>query len=250
MHIAGLTNIGRERTRNEDNLLIKKDRNMALLAVADGMGGHLAGNVASSLAVSTAQKFWLNLDRNKELSPADARAMINELLLQANHVIYEQANHNSDKRGMGTTLTTCLLYHDKLTIGHIGDSRAYLIENQTIYLLTKDHSLLEELIESGEVRPEDAHGHPQKHVLTRALGTTPDPEIDITDIELLNNSMLLLCTDGLTNMISDDEILSHALSEPDPHALSELLVNLANSRGGYDNITVVIATGIGGQERE
>lgn len=249
MQIAGLTNIGRERVRNEDNLLIRKNHNMALLAVADGMGGHLAGNVASSLAVSTADKIWLNLDRNKNLSTADARALMNELLLQANQVIYQQANHNPDKRGMGTTLTSCLIYHNKLTVGHIGDSRAYLIENGTIYLLTKDHSLLEELIESGEVRPEDAPGHPQKHVLTRALGTTPDPEVDITDIELLSNSVLLLCTDGLTNLVSDDEILSNALSEPDPHGLSELLVNMANSRGGYDNITVIVAAGIGGQQR-
>lgn len=249
MQIAGLTNTGRERVRNEDNFLIKKDRHIALVAVADGMGGHLAGNVASSLAVSTAERFWQNMDRAVVFTPADARAVMNELLLQANRAIYEEANHSPGKRGMGTTFTSSLFYDGKLTIGHVGDSRAYLIENETIYLLTRDHSLLEELIEAGEIRPEEAHNHPQKHVLTRALGTVSDPEIDITEFEPLSDSVLLLCTDGLTNLVMDDEILYHALNEPDPHTLSEGLINLANSRGGHDNITVVIATGIGGRKR-
>lgn len=246
MEIAGLTNKGRERARNEDNLFIRQEKDVALVAVADGMGGHLAGNVASSLAVAAVEKSWNNLKRESITQVHEIRKLMVDMVVQANDIILEEANRNPEKSGMGTTLTTGLLFNKSLVISHIGDSRAYLVENNSIHLLTKDHSLVEELIKTGEVKPEDAPNHPQRHILTRALGTMPDPDVDITEMEVHPGSMLFLCTDGLTNLVSDQEILNHALHEEDPHILAEQLINLANSRGGYDNITVIVVTGIGG----
>lgn len=248
MQLAGLTNRGRERARNEDNYFLEEDSGIALLVVADGMGGHRAGNVASELAVSTAELLWNDLDRTSALSAEEARRLISRLIFDANQLILDEADNISSRRGMGTTITSGLISENHLTIGHIGDSRAYLIYDGKIKLLTRDHSLLEHLIESGQVKPEDALNHPQRHVLTRALGTTLDPEIDITELDLEADSALLFCTDGLTNMVNDDEILASCLKKHGPHSMAESLIELANSRGGHDNITVVIATGIGGQK--
>ncbi len=248
MQIAGLTNRGRERARNEDSYFLKADSGIALLAVADGMGGHRAGNVASGLAVSSAEQLWDDLDRTNSFTPEKARTIMCSMVLNANSLILDEADHSSARQGMGTTLTSGLLYDNRLTIGHIGDSRAYLVHNGKIKLLTRDHSLLEQLIASGQVKPEEAHNHPQRHVLTRALGTALDPEIDIIELVLKTGSALILCTDGLTNLVKDHEILALCQNEPDPHSLAEALIDLANSRGGHDNITVVIAKGIGGQE--
>ena len=248
MQLAGLTNRGRKRVRNEDSYFLQADSDVVLIVVADGMGGHRAGNVASGLAVSTAERIWDDLNRTEPLTAESARAMISRLILDANRLILDEADRSAARQGMGTTLTSGLLCDNRLTIGHIGDSRAYLVHNGRIKLLTRDHSLLEQLIESGEVKPEEAHQHPQRHVLTRALGTTLDPQIDIAEFDLETGSVLLFCTDGLTNLVRDAEILALCLKESDPHSLAESLIDLANSRGGHDNITVVIATGIGGQE--
>lgn len=248
MQLAGLTNRGRERSRNEDSYFLEADSGIALLVVADGMGGHRAGNVASSLAVSSAEQLWGDLDRTDSLTPEKARTIMCSLIINANNLILNEADHSSARQGMGTTLTSGLLYDNHLTIGHIGDSRAYLVHRGKIKLLTRDHSLLEQLIETGQVKPEEADNHPQRHVLTRALGTALDPEIDIIDLELEAGSALIFCTDGLTNLVKDKEILALCQDESDPHKLAEALIDLANSRGGYDNITVVIAKGIGGRE--
>ncbi len=248
LHIAGLTNKGRERPRNEDNCFARADSEYALMVVADGMGGHRAGNVASDLAVSRAEQFWDELDHSVLLSPEEAREMVRRLITDANENVLNEANNSVERRGMGTTFTVGLLCGSLLTIGHIGDSRAYLVSDGKIRLLTRDHSLLEQLIESGQVKPEEAKDHPQRHILTRALGTSSDLQIDISEKKIEAGSILIFCTDGLTNMVSDDEILKIALEQSDPELLAESLIELANSRGGFDNITVVAATGIGGQE--
>ncbi len=247
MQLAGLTNRGRERARNEDNYVLKTNDHATLMVVADGMGGHRAGNVASSLVVVTAERYWVEYKHNAALSPEESRKFISKLITEANEVIYEEASNSVEKRGMGTTLTAGLLCGHRLIIGHVGDSRAYHINNGTINLLTRDHSLLEQLLASGQVKPEEAQDHPQRHVLTRALGMDPQPEIDLLEIELEAGAALLFCTDGLTNMVSDEEILRAYLQQADPRVLAEKLVEMANSRGGLDNITVVIATGIGGR---
>ncbi len=248
MLVAGLSNKGLERPRNEDSCFVKADSDIALMVVADGMGGHRAGNVASDLAISKAEKFWADFDRLNLTSAEEARKMINRLILDANEIVLSEASNSIECQGMGTTFTVGLLCGNRLTIGHIGDSRAYLINNGQIKLLTRDHSLLEQLIESGQVKPEEAKSHPQRHVLTRALGISSDLKVDICEKDVQPDSILLFCTDGLTNMVSDDEILAAASEHSDPQLLAESLIELANSRGGFDNITVVAVTGIGGQE--
>lgn len=248
LQVAGLTNQGLERTRNEDSFLARAESDLALLVVADGMGGHRAGNIASTIAVETAEQIWSELDRTRLLSVKNAREMVNTLLIEANGRILKEAESESDCRGMGTTLTVALLCGNRLTIGHVGDSRAYKVAGGQISLLTRDHSMIGQLIEEGRLKPECAENHPQKHVLTRALGVSLDLEIDITELEIDVGATLLLCTDGLTNMVRDSEILTLCNEKPEPAALAEALINLANSRGGFDNITVVIASGIGGSQ--
>jgi len=248
LQVVGLTNQGLERARNEDSCFASSESDMALLVVADGMGGHRAGNVASAIAVGLTEQIWAELDRNQLPSVKKARELVNNLLSEANGKILNEAKKESERRGMGTTLTAALLCGNRLTIGHVGDSRAYKILDGQISLLTKDHSLIGTLIEEGRLKPEEAENHPQKHVLTRALGVSSDLEIDITELEIDAGSTLLLCTDGLTNMVRDNEILSLCNEKSEPEVLAEALIDLANSRGGFDNITVVIASGIGGSQ--
>ncbi len=248
MHVTGVTNKGKERSRNEDSCYAVQDSDLALLVVADGMGGHQAGNVASEIAVSTAEKYWESINRDKPLSDREAKDLVKDLIIEANQSVISEADNSFDKRGMGTTLTVGLLSGNRLTIGHIGDSRAYLVNSDRIELLTRDHSLLEQLIESGQVRPEEAKNHPKRHVLTRALGASSELQIDIIDYDIEPGSALLLCTDGLTNLVEDHEILTVVTGQKDPQLQAESLIALANARGGHDNITVVIAADIGGQQ--
>jgi len=246
VRISGLTNRGRERLRNEDSCFAESDGEKALLVVADGMGGHQAGNVASSLAVTAAEKFWQDIN-GRELPEKDkTRQMVVTFIREANDLILAEAAGSTTKRGMGTTITAALLAGRQLIIGHVGDSRAYLIKDDEIKLLTKDHSLIEELIASGEVKPEDALNHPQRHILTRALGVEKYLQVDLLELEVETDAVILLCTDGLTNLVNDREILAAAAAAPDPQELAEKLIEMANERGGYDNITVVIASGTGG----
>ncbi len=248
MHVTGVTNKGKERSRNEDSCYAVQDSDLALLVVADGMGGHQAGNVASEIAVSTAEKYWESINRDKPLSDREAKDLVKDLIIEANQSVISEADNSFDKRGMGTTLTVGLLSGNRLTIGHIGDSRAYLVNSDRIELLTRDHSLLEQLIESGQVRPEEAKNHPKRHVLTRALGASSELQIDIIDYDIEPGSALLFCTDGLTNLVEDHEILTVVTGQKDPQLQAESLIALANARGGHDNITVVIAADIGGQQ--
>jgi len=237
-----------ERERNEDSCFIKADSGLALMMVADGMGGHQAGNIASGLATATAEKFWENMDRSIALTAEKGREFITYLVQDANDQIYQESNKSSVKRGMGTTITVGLLNSNHLIIGHIGDSRAYLVNTDKIKLLTKDHSLIEQLLESGQVKPEEAENHPQRHILTRALGIVEDPEIELVELDVDEGAILLFCTDGLTTLVRDLEIWSECQEHKDPQALVKSLINLANSRGGYDNITVVVASDIGRQQ--
>jgi len=247
LQISKLTNQGMERPRNEDSFFAETNDDLALLVVADGMGGHQAGNVASALAVDAARDFWHKLNKDSTLPVEQTRLALKELILYANQAIITEAARNTSKKGMGTTLTAGLLRGSSLIIGHVGDSRAYLIHNEGIELLTRDHSLLEELLEKGQIKPQEAKTHPQRHILTRAVGIDNHLEVDIYEREIEPGSALLFCTDGLTNQVDDSEIKNTCLEQKDPHIIAKTLVDLANERGGHDNITVVIATGIGGQ---
>ena len=246
MQVVGLTHPGRERSRNEDSYLVKTGEALSIFAVADGMGGHVAGDVASARAIKVFERFWD--EAGLKAPPCGHFAeIIKNLFKEANVSILEEAARDPSKKGMGTTLTAGFLCGGALTIGHIGDSRAYLFSHRKLTLLTKDHSLLEQLIRAGRVSPGEAENHPKRHILTRALGTFPDVEVDLIDLELEEEAALLFCSDGLTSMVRDEEILEVVLEHPRPRPAAEALIRLANKRGGCDNITVVYATGVGRQ---
>lgn len=245
MHAAGLTHPGRERSRNEDSYLVKTGEDLTILAVADGMGGHVAGDVASALAIGVFERYWNELDLKEPPSRGRFAEIIENLIIKANTIILEAAARDSAKAGMGTTLTVGFLSGFSLTIGHVGDSRAYLVSGEALTPLTEDHSLLEQLIQAGRISPEEAEGHPKRHILVRALGTSPDLEIDLIERELNEAEALLFCSDGLTSMVRNEEIHRITLEYSDPLLAAEALIKLANERGGCDNITVVYATEIG-----
>ena len=248
LQAVALTNQGLERSRNEDSCFAASSGENALLVVADGMGGHRAGNVASDLVIKEAEKVWLKLEKYSAKTGADIRNIIEDFIREANRLIIEEADQNPSQKGMGTTVTAALLCGQNLTVGHVGDSRAYLINAEKITPITRDHSLPEHLIESGQITEEEARCHPQRHILTRALGISAKLTVDVFEEQVEQGSAVLLCTDGLTNMVRDEEILATVNQYGDPQQTAEALIEQANKCGGFDNITVVIATGIGGRQ--
>jgi serine/threonine protein phosphatase PrpC len=226
---AGVTDTGRRRRRNEDSYVCEPP----LFAVADGMGGAQAGEVASRLAAAVLEEA-----NGEELS----RERVVELIREANRRVFRRSSEDAAASGMGTTMTVALVEsQDTVAIGHVGDSRAYLVRDGRLEQLTEDHSLVAELMRSGKLSPEEAEAHPQRSVITRALGTEPDVDVDAFTVETQPGDVFLLCSDGLTTMISDDEILAVLRDSPgDLDAAARRLVEAANSSGGEDNITVVV----------
>lgn len=227
MRYAALTDVGRRRSSNEDSHLADG----RVFAVADGMGGHLAGEVASGIAI----------DALRDITGArDLERLVIERVQRANSLVFERAQADSDRHGMGTTLTACVVEDNHLIIAHVGDSRLYRLRDGRLKQLTKDHSLVAQMIERGHIKPEEAAEHPQRNVITRALGIEENLKIDIKSKEMAPGDRYLLATDGLTSVVSDDEIASVMASEDALEGASEKLISLANARGGPDNITVVV----------
>jgi PPM family protein phosphatase len=222
---AAKSDIGRLRERNEDSVLLRDP----LFAVADGMGGHRGGNVASALAVEALQ----------EMTDGKAAELLARVK-QANVRVLERGQAQSDLRGMGTTLTAVLADGSKGHLVHIGDSRAYLLRDGQLQQLTRDHTLVQRMVDEGRLSPKEAERHPQRSILTRALGVDMDAEPDPLTFDLHAGDRLLLCTDGLTGMVNEDEIQAILQEEADPQAACERLVDAANEAGGEDNITVVV----------
>ncbi|HVF76020.1 MAG TPA: Stp1/IreP family PP2C-type Ser/Thr phosphatase [Acidimicrobiales bacterium] len=225
------TDVGRVRQNNEDNLLIASP----LFAVADGMGGHAAGEVASGIAV---EALGSGFDANRTASGlADA-------VRAANRAVWERAQQQSDLRGMGTTLTAVALVDDDgqdvLAVVNVGDSRAYRLQGGDLEQLTEDHSLVEELVRTGRISAAEAQVHPQKHVLTRVLGVDADVEVDCFRVIPYEGDRFLLASDGLFNEVDDRTIASVLRSTADPDEAAAKLVELAKANGGNDNITVVV----------
>jgi serine/threonine protein phosphatase PrpC len=233
---AGRTDPGRVRRRNEDAFVLDPP----LFAVADGMGGAQAGEVASRLAAAAFREYH-EADR---LAPNER---LQAIIQEANRRIYERARADSDASGMGTTLTAALLTGGRLTVGHVGDSRAYRIRNGELEQLTEDHSLVGDLMRSGRLTPEEADAHPQRSVITRALGTDPEVSVDTITVDTEPGDLFLLCSDGLTTMVTDEDILRILSAAPTLDAAARELVRAANSSGGEDNVTVVIF-GVEGDE--
>jgi PPM family protein phosphatase len=208
----------------------------AVFAVADGMGGHLAGDVASATALLPIEA----LDGKIYADAATAQAALLDAILAANAAVVRKAADDPGLRGMGTTLTATIVEGRRLHVGHVGDSRAYLVRDGRLTQLTRDHTLVAHLIAEGQLTEEEAAHHPQRSIVTRAIGVDVDIEVDTMTIELVDGDEVLLCSDGLTGPVSEQQILDVLVSEHNPQAAAEQLVNLANDHGGPDNITVVL----------
>src|SRR5512132_2388189 len=193
---AGTTDAGRKRRRNEDSFV----REPPLFAVADGMGGAQAGEVASRLAAAAFREFH-------EADDLDPEERVAAIIQEANRSIYERARSDAQASGMGTTITAALVTGSSVAIGHVGDSRAYRLREGKLEQLTEDHSLVADLVRSGRLTPQEADAHPQRSVITRAVGTDPDVDVDAFTIEAEEGDVFLICSDGLSDMVEDEEIL-------------------------------------------
>jgi PPM family protein phosphatase len=227
LRAGAATHVGRVRERNEDSYLVREP----LFAVADGMGGHRGGDVASALALEI-----LSTASGDEASPDVVVKQIRE----ANHRVLERGGRELDLQGMGTTLTAILVSGNQAHVAHVGDSRAYLVRDGEIHQLTEDHTLVQRMVQEGRLSPGDAGRHPHRSILTRAVGVEEDIPVDQLTLDLRAGDRLLLCTDGLTGMLSDERTLEILAAEPDPQAAADRLVKEANQAGGDDNITVVV----------
>ena len=230
---SGVTDPGRRRRRNEDAFVCEPP----LFAIADGMGGAQAGEVASGLAAAVLEEAT-----GDEPSTEKGEERVALLIQEANRRVFQRSNEDAATSGMGTTMTVALVDHSDGTIafGHVGDSRAYRVRGGELEQLTDDHSLVGELLRSGRLSPEEAETHPQRSVITRALGTEPDVDVDTFTVEAEPDDVYLLCSDGLTDMISPRDILAAVEANDDLDEVARALVNAANAGGGEDNITVVL----------
>ena len=226
---AAVTDPGRRRRHNEDAYVCEPP----LFAVADGIGGAQAGELASSMAAAA-------LRDDSGDGTGDGGQRVDKLIQEANRRVYHRQTQDAAVSGMGTTMTVALVEDDSVWIGHVGDSRAYLLRDGELEQLTEDHSLVAELVRSGKLSPEEAESHPQRSVVTRALGTDPDVDVDTFRVETKPGDLFLLCSDGLTSMVDDDTILAEIRrNRENLRTAAKALVRAANRGGGEDNITVV-----------
>jgi protein phosphatase len=229
VHSAGLTDPGRRRRHNEDAFVCEPP----LFAIADGMGGAQAGELASRLAAATVGR--------AEATEGSGRERVVALIEAANRSVYERASGDQSVSGMGTTMTVALVEEDRVWVGHVGDSRAYLFRDGTLEQLTEDHSLVAELVRSGRLTPDEAGQHPHRSVITRALGTDADVAVDAIAVPTQPGDVFVLCSDGLTSMVDDTVILEQLQRHRDDlEAAARSLVERANDAGGEDNISVVL----------
>ena len=229
VRVGAQTDVGRVRDANEDSYLIDEP----LFVVADGMGGHLAGDVASDTAVKTIKS---GADDSAPTGPDD----LIQLVREANKKIWERSQNDPALRGMGTTTTLVLLAGDAVHLAHVGDSRAYLFREGELTQITEDHTLVGRMVREGRLRPEEAERHPQRSIITRALGVDSDVDVDTITLTLQQGDRILINSDGLTSMLSESQIRDVLGTETDPQQAADRLVELANEAGGEDNITVVL----------
>lgn len=235
MYIECRTDKGRVRDINEDYILVLKSRNYSLLVAADGMGGHNGGEIASKLASVTIRDYIV--EKLNEYD--DKEELVRDAMIKANSCVFHKSLENDKLKGMGTTVTCCLVYNGKLYIGHVGDSRAYIINEKEIRKITEDHSYVQELINNGSITENEALEHPQRNLITRAIGVEKFVVVD-TKIESMGiHDYLFLCTDGLTSYVNNEEI--HQIVMKSGQNAVDRLIDLANERGGSDNISIIIA---------
>ena len=248
---TGLTDVGTTRDHNEDNLHINND--LELFVVADGVGGQNAGEVASRMAVEVINSHYLKAteDDDEPFIGEAVESMSDEVnrmasaIRLANQVVYETSTSNPSLKGMGSTVVAVTATEDgNLAVAHAGDSRVYLIRDGGMFQLTNDHSLVAEQVRAGLITPEEAATSKIRNVITRALGVSPEVEVDMDEQPLEDGDIILLCSDGLTGMVDDDTILSVIEQQPSLEKACEELIRLSNENGGKDNITAVLVTAV------
>lgn len=246
-HTAGLSDVGRRRDNNQDRYLILPEMNV--FAVADGMGGHAAGEVASRIAIEAlADTMRQNGDESGRMTPEHAASRLVEAVQEGNRRICDSVFGHAEWRGMGTTLVAMVDLGDRVVIGHVGDSRAYRLRNGSLERLTSDHSYVGEQVKLGLLTDEEAQRHPMRNIVTRAMGNRPDLDVEVGEEEVRDGDVFLLCSDGLNSMLTDEEILETlARHASDAEAACRALVERANAMGGDDNITVIVRTAVRGQ---
>ncbi|WP_090742708.1 Stp1/IreP family PP2C-type Ser/Thr phosphatase [Mesobacillus persicus] len=239
MNAVFMTDKGKVRIHNEDNggIFINQD-GQHLAIVADGMGGHRAGDVASEMTINSLKDEW---EKTEKIETAEAaKEWLTTKILHVNKLVFEHSKQNTDCEGMGTTVVAAICTDLFATVANIGDSRGYILNEVGFQQLTEDHSLVNELVRSGQISKEDAEHHPRKNVLTRALGTEETVAMDTKTIMFEEGDFLLLCSDGLSNKVTEDELKSALTHNESLEDKATGLITLANENGGEDNITLVI----------
>ena len=241
----GLSDVGRKRSKNEDYFLVGDG--LGLYIVADGMGGHSGGEFASRFAVNTVEEVIQSMNTDPEATvisgvnseETDFGDRLRYAIQVASQKIYDQALFDQELRGMGTTIVALLVQGDRVCLANVGDSRGYLVRDGQIRQVTTDHSLVSEQMRAGLISEKDARTHRYKNIIKRSVGYQEDVEIDLNYLDLKVGDKILMCTDGLTNMVTDDEIL-RLMTERDVTGASQELIRLANEHGGDDNVTALI----------
>lgn len=236
---AMLSDIGNIRKINEDSIGSYVDSEKKIYIIADGMGGYNAGEVASKLAVDSIIDY-IKLNYTSDYN--DFNTLLKNAILFANKKILDIANDDAELAGMGTTVTACFINASSMIVANVGDSRCYVIKDSDIYKITKDHSYVQELIDSGSISEEEAVNHPKKNIITRALGVTSEIKVDIFNVDLEDIEEIILCTDGLTNEVNTSEILKLIIDNDEENACSKL-IELSKLKGGRDNISVIVFRG-------
>lgn len=237
----GLTDVGRRRDSNEDDFLLEPGR--GVYAIADGMGGHAAGEIASGLAIETLREVLIRDDHAKNpMSGDDAAEWLRSAVVEANRRICDSIRIHEERRGMGTTVVAFVHSGHDAVVGHVGDSRLYLLRGEELVRMTSDHSWVNEQVKLGLMNDDTAQRHPMRNIVTRALGSRPDVAVELASVQVQPGDVFLLCSDGLNTMLADDEIQAVlSANRQTPEVACKALVHEANRHGGEDNVTVVVA---------
>ena len=237
------SDVGKVREINEDFFYVSDSLDeIQIYMLADGMGGYKGGEIASKLAIQSAKNYIESNFKEIEKDKDSIIQLVGSSMEYANMIVYEKSKENKELEGMGTTLDICLIYNNKVFIGHVGDSRVYRIRKEFMRKLTQDHSYVQKLVKDGTITKEEAVHHPQKNMLMKALGCNAFVEPDVMVKGFLKDDILILNSDGLTNLVSQEEIFKEA--KKDIEQAPKELVKLANENGGYDNITVIVIKNI------
>lgn len=239
MRAFAKTDVGKARDMNQDYYYISgPEEPLKIYILADGMGGYNGGEIASKLATTTALSYIQSNFENTPKEREDILKLVKSAMEYANMVVYEKSKEQKELEGMGTTLEVCLIYNSKLYLGHVGDSRIYRLRGEFFRKLTHDHSYVQKLVKDGTITQEEADHHPKKNMLMKALGCTAFVEPDVTVKGFIKDDIILICSDGLTNMVEEQEIYN--ILKKEGTLAAEKLVEKANENGGYDNITAIV----------